>query len=250
MQAALEASKEIMAIYKQDFEVMSKDDGSPITLADQNSSNKIISVLKELDLPIICEEEQIPSYSIRKNWPAFWLVDPLDGTKEFVKKNDEFCINIALIENNQPVFGLIASPVNGETIYGSKEIGIWKGNLYSDEPFLEHKAQVNNPETIRIVGSRSHNSTFTNIPTVNLENRELLFLYKGSALKFIDLVLGRAELYYRQGPTMEWDTAAGHALLNACGGKLLNVQGESLVYNKECLLNPDFIAKTLIFAQY
>ncbi|MBU2018786.1 MAG: 3'(2'),5'-bisphosphate nucleotidase CysQ [Bacteroidetes bacterium] len=248
VEAARVASLQIMRVYAEDFEVIKKQDGSPVTKADQLSSKSITEILSIFGYPILSEEGDLPLYSVRKNWTTYWLIDPLDGTKEFVKKNDEFCINIALIHNNQPIYGLICSPVTGHTVYAASDLGLWQGNFHNPSSFEKHPIiELDKTPLVRLVGSRSHGALESEIPTLDLKNKVISFHQKGSALKFIDLALGEADVYYRKGPTMEWDTAAGHVLLQVMKGDIVNTQGKTLVYNKENLLNPDFIAKTRIF---
>jgi 3'(2'), 5'-bisphosphate nucleotidase len=250
IEAARLASIEIRRVYSEDFHVITKSDGSPVTLADQLSSKYILETVSILGFPVLSEEEELAEFSIRKNWKTYWLIDPLDGTKEFVKKNGEFCINIALMHNNLPVFGLISSPLSGFTMYGSFETGLWTGN-FNDPTSFENISNIEFTanDSVRIIGSRSHHSLVNSIPTIEMADKSLSFQQKGSALKFIELALNRADVYYRQGPTMEWDTAAGDILLQVQGGEIIDENGKPLQYNKESLLNPSFIAKTRTFTQ-
>src|SRR5690554_2173912 len=246
--AALEASDAIMKIYAGDFERIDKEDGSPVTIADLTSSKIIRKHLITTDIPITGEEIEKQPYSVRKNWRKLWCVDPLDGTKEFIKRNGEFVINIALIKNQKPVFGLIASPVNRQIIIGNKENGAFQMsyenalNITKWER-LETISKINKP--IQMISSRSHYSGNLQKLTQSIES-----LYgpvephtMGSALKFFELVNNRADVYPRFAPTMEWDIAAGQAIYEAIGGKVINVNtGKPLIYNKESLKNSHFIA--------
>lgn len=236
-----DAGKAIMDIYK-DADLSNvvdyKGDDSPLTLADKASNEVIIKELNRLfpDIPVMSEEIAQASYETRKNWNKFFCVDPLDGTKEFIKKNGEFTVNIALIENGLPVLGIIYVPVKDITYAGSKE-GAFK--LEGDAKTI---IKINNKETQRIaVRSKSHAAQ---------EEETLLEKYDvtdtisvGSSLKFCMVAEGKADIYYRHGPTMEWDTAAGQAVVQGAGGKVYKGAGEKelFTYNKENLLNSSFL---------
>ena len=248
--AAIVASKEIMRIYNDVINLEYKEDGSPLTNADLASSKIIHDYLEPLGFPITSEETINTKYQERKEWASFWCVDPLDGTKEFVKKNGEFAINIAFIEGCYPVFGLIASPVYEEILFGGKEIGVFSCP-YSDvsEPSkwkpIPGGDGVNHP--LIVIGSRSHPSELGKkfFKEIMLITKDLEYLSKGSSLKFFDLANGTADVYPRFAPTMEWDIAAGQAIIEALGGEVTNAfDGTRLQYNKEDLTNPFFIAKT------
>jgi 3'(2'), 5'-bisphosphate nucleotidase len=249
LKAAIAASKEIMRFYADGFETEIKQDGSPVTQADLAASKIIDSYLLPTNIPITGEETLKSDFEVRKHWTECWCVDPLDGTKEFVKKNGEFAVNIALIRNGKPLFGVIASPVNETILFGGKETGVFYA-LFSDIDFPSNWVQLKQPEQIQLpfilTCSRSHHSG----PVLNLINElgntfeTIEYIKKGSSLKFFDLAFGRAAIYPRFAPTMEWDIAAGQAILEALGGCVLNaVTGEPLNYNKENLTNPYFIAK-------
>ena len=247
VQAAKEASKEIMNVYSLPFEIEIKQDNSPVTIADKLSGKTIQRHLQQTGIKIISEEETIPPYASRKNEEFVWIVDPLDGTKEFIKKNDEFCICIALIKNGIPHFGLIASPTEKKIILGGKEIGTFEFDFNEDD-FLNNKNKlpiISDRKINTITHSRSHLSeqTSTLLEQFNKKS-EYKFIRKGSALKFIDLAKNKAQLYPRTAPTMEWDIAAGHAIYEGVGGEVLDFSNfEPLTYNKEDLYNPYFIAK-------
>ena len=238
---SLEAGKAILEVYaRPDFKdlVEFKDDRSPLTLADKKAHELIFARLKAdfPQIPMISEEGKSIPYEERKGWNPYWLVDPLDGTKEFVKRNGEFTVNIALMENNRPVAGVIYIPVT-DVLYA----GIAGGGAFKIEKGIRTPIQVRKaPAAGRTaVGSRSHSSE---------EEAQLLASYKvtdflttGSSIKFCLVADGSADVYYRHGPTMEWDTAAGQAILEAAGGKMTNPDGTPFLYNKENLLNGGFI---------
>ena len=238
---ARQAGDRILEIYHdEDFSkvVDFKDDNSPLTLADKASHEVIDAALRNLtpEIPILSEEGRDMPYETRKDWTKFWCVDPLDGTKEFIKRNGQFTVNIALIENGLPILGVIHTPVTGETYYGTPE-GAYK--KVGDEDAAQ--ITINNSTENRVaVRSASHASP---------EEDDLLAKYqvvdsisKGSSLKFCMVAEGKADIYYRHGPTMEWDTAAGQAVVEAAGGKVLKGQGpEPFTYNKENLLNGSFL---------
>ena len=246
--AAKQSSEAILKIYKKDFEVIYKQDSSPVTEADKKSSKIILAELEKTNIPIISEEEENLPFSERKKHALIWVVDPLDGTKEFVNKNDEFCICIALIHKQKPIFGLIASPITGKILLGGPTIGAYYFN-FSETFTLNEKnkippLKINSKKTIAY--SRSHFSKDAQkfIETITTKYGTPEFIKKGSALKFIDLALGKADFYPRMAPTMEWDIAAGQAIYESVGGEVLDFSNfEPLYYNKESLYNPYFIAK-------
>ena len=248
--AAIEASKEIMHIYNGVIDLDYKEDGSPLTNADLCSSKIINDYLSPLGFPITSEEIIHTKYKERSGWKNCWCVDPLDGTKEFVSKNGEFAVNIAFIEGTYPVFGLIASPVYEEILFGGKEMGVFTCSFRDvNEPskwkHIPEGAGINHP--LIIIGSRSHPSELGKkyYEELVLISRDVEYLSKGSSLKFFDLANGKADVYPRFAPTMEWDIAAGQAILEALGGEVIHaVEGTRLCYNKEDLTNPFFIAKT------
>ena len=248
--AAIAASKEIMRIYIDVINLEYKEDGSPLTNADLASSKIIHDHLEPLGFPITSEETINTKYQERKKWEGFWCVDPLDGTKEFVKKNGEFAVNIAFIEGSYPVFGLIASPVYEEILFGGKEMGVYScsyGDI-SEASKWKHIPGgdgINHP--LIVIGSRSHPSELGKkfFEDIMLITKDPEYLSKGSSLKFFDLANGIADVYPRFAPTMEWDIAAGQAIIEALGGEVANaLDGTRLQYNKEDLTNPFFIAKT------
>ena len=238
-QIAIEAGKAIMEIYHiEDFSniIDFKSDDSPLTLADKNANKIIVSYLSNNypDIPIISEEEAQDTYETRKNWQYFWLVDPLDGTKEFIKRNGEFTVNIALIYQGNPVAGVIYVPVTEVLYYGQTGIGAFKRILSKTQQIQIEK----NREEMIGVGSRSHAAE------IDIQMQQKYNVVKniviGSSLKFCLVAEGVADFYYRSGPTMEWDIAAGHAIVDAAGGKVINEAGEKFIYNKKDLRNSAF----------
>jgi 3'(2'), 5'-bisphosphate nucleotidase len=190
------------------------------------------------EIPILSEENCDIPYKIRSQWTQYWLVDPLDGTKEFIKKNGEFTVNIALIENNNPIFGIIHIPVTNETYWGSKV----NGSFYSTENNDAEPISVseNNQNSMRIVASRSHPSEMLNSLLESIADYEIIEV--GSSIKFCLIASGQADCYPRFGPTSEWDTAAGEAIVRFAGGHLVTANGDLMSYNlKRDYLNPNFI---------
>ncbi len=248
LEAAKEASQAIMQIYATDFSVDYKKDKSPVTIADKTSSDILIQHLTTTGIPIICEEEKAPRYEERKDAEYIWIVDPLDGTKEFIRKNDEFCICIALVHKSLPIFGLIASPTTNKIILGGKQIGAYHFD-YSDLDYLNQKNKIedlsiNHSKTVAYSRTHFTGKALTLIEQLETKYGKLDVIQKGSALKFFDLVLGRADFYPRMAPTMEWDIAAGQAIYETVGGEVLDFTNfEPLKYNKENLYNSFFIAK-------
>ena len=244
---AIDAGKEILNIYNDDIIVNSKEDKSPITKADINSNDLIVNRLKKLESNIpILTEESVVEWKNRKDWIKYWLIDPLDGTKEFINRNGEFTVNISLIENNYPIFGIIYSPVKSLLYYALKNNGCYKLKTNSNLSTLKDFDKINIKKekniTTKVIGSRSHSSKdFQNWVEKKFTNFELITI--GSSLKFCILAEGEADIYPRLGPTSEWDIAAGHIILEEAGGKLLTIDNKDILYNtKEDILNPDFIA--------
>jgi len=248
--ASIEASKVIMQYYENGFSSTFKSDGSPVTDADLASSKVISELLEVTNIPILGEESEHPHFDIRKNWNSNWCVDPLDGTKEYIRRNGEFAVNIALIENTIAVFGVIAWPVEKKVIFGGKDVGVYISDFESfNEPEcwvkLEMKTSINVPLVVACSRSPHSGATFEFIEYVSSKYKVPSFLKKGSALKFFDLALGKADIYPRFAPTMEWDIAAGQAILEELGGTVYEFEtGLPLRYNKESLFNPSFVAVT------
>ena len=251
--ASLEAGKVIMEVYDTVFEVEYKDDRSPLTEADRRANTVINRYLQKTDIPIISEENRQVDYEIRKEWKTCWVVDPVDGTKEFVKRNGEFTVNIALIHEGVPKLGVIYVPATGILYYGSKdENRAYSYQVTSDKPdidsiFNESSALepgTGEPDPIKVVGSRSHMNDETKefIELLSKDGYNTEIVSKGSSLKFCLLAGGEADIYPRFAPTMEWDTAAGQAICNALGIDVISQEtGKELTYNKENLLNPWFL---------
>lgn len=248
IRAAIAGSKAIMEIYEKDFDSERKEDGSPVTKADLASSNIINEYLEATGIPVTGEEIEKKPYFERKEWDRLWCVDPLDGTKEFIKRNGEFVVNIALIEHQKPIFGLIASPTKKQLIIGGKDVGAFQLN-YEDAFFPENWRKLPDLNSVidtpvHVISSRSHYSgnLLSLAETLTEEYGPIESAAMGSALKFFELVNGRADVYPRFAPTMEWDIAAGQAIFEAIGGKIVSIEtGEPLVYNKRDLTNPYFI---------
>ena len=245
--AALLAGKAILEIYESgDFGVEMKSDQSPLTLADKAAHSIIVAHLRETGLPVLSEEGSSISYSDRKNWDYFWLIDPLDGTKEFIKRNGEFTVNIALICSHVPVAGVIYAPYIDIIYYGSKETGVYKieKGHQTKLSFITNKStikQLKEQPRITVVASKSHMNEETNSFIQQFQNPNLSSM--GSSLKLMLLAEGVADIYPRLAPTMEWDTAAGDAILRALNMSVYQTDLKTeLLYNKENLLNPSFIA--------
>lgn len=238
--ASKSAGQEILKIYHSaDFGVEMKSDDSPLTLADKAAHEVIMEYLQETPYPVLSEEGKNIPYAERKNWDYFWMVDPLDGTKEFIKKNGEFTVNIALIHRDMPVMGVVYAPVLDVMYWGNTEEGAWKQEGKGEALALKRPED----NTVRsIVASRSHLSAETQEVIDRYPDAEVISM--GSSLKFMLLAEGKAQLYPRFAPTMEWDTAAAHGILLALGYTVKKTDEDSpLVYNKENLLNPWFICK-------
>ena len=244
---AQKAGDEIMKVYQQDFGVDYKKDNSPLTKADIKSNEIITESLKDLypEIPILSEENKEVPYNIRKNWEYFWLVDPLDGTKEFVKKNGEFTVKIALIYKNMPVLGVIYAPVLDLLYYAQKDQGAFKQDKNKKPQRLPIYNYSNN-HTLKIIVSKSHYNQETKEFVNNLKRQyeKIEFINIGSSLKLCLIAEEKADIYPRLAPTMEWDTAAGQAVVEEAGGEVVKFKMKtSLKYHKEDLLNPWFISK-------
>ncbi|WP_282018337.1 3'(2'),5'-bisphosphate nucleotidase CysQ [Salegentibacter mishustinae] len=258
IKAAIKAGSEIMRIYEGgNFQIESKEDNSPITLADKSANTIINEFLKPTGIPIISEENAETEFSERKLWDSCWIVDPLDGTKEFINKNGEFTVNIALVKNNKPVFGVIYIPVSKELYFGNVVEGssfkMIIDNKTLEEDLLKYAEEifpVSAQRTIRIAGSRSHinEETLEFIEGIRKKySQEVKVIPKGSSLKFCLIADGTLNIYPRIGTTMEWDTAAGHAICKAVGIRVFDVQtSRELVYNKQNLKNNSFVVSNLL----
>jgi 3'(2'), 5'-bisphosphate nucleotidase len=264
--AALEAGKAVLEVYQSDFAVTQKDDKSPLTLADRRSHEIIMASLEKMPHPILSEEGRSIPYAERRLWNTFWLVDPLDGTKEFIKRNGEFTVNIALVEKQQPVMGVIYVPVTDTLYFGEAALGAYRMDKASTtcasdaRPSLELEAYIahlirsasrlpiapDHKRPYTIVGSRSHSTP--EVDRIVEENKRIHgtvdFISAGSSLKICMVAEGRADLYPRTGPTMEWDTGAGQAIARSAGADVIAFHSTiPLQYNKENLLNPWFTVR-------
>jgi 3'(2'), 5'-bisphosphate nucleotidase len=248
---AIQAGIATMEIYQRDFDVEYKADQSPLTQADLKANQIICEALSKLypTIPILSEENKTIEYSKRKDWDYFWCIDPIDGTKEFVKKNDEFTINIALIAKDSPVAGVVYAPALGELYYAKKGEGAFKGEVNSQWSIVNRETlpYVEKDETIvNVVASKSHLSQETKdfIDTLSTSDQRLSTISKGSSLKLCMIATGEADIYPRLGSTMEWDTAAADAIVRESGKMTYQFDNDTpVVYNKENLLNPWFIVK-------
>ena len=239
--AARDAGIAILEIYNSDeFETIKNDD--ELNQADLKAHRAIENKLADTGFPILSEDGKEISYAERKDWEYYWLIDPLDGTKEFLKKNDEFTVNIALMHNNEPILGVIFSPVLDKLYFGGKEMGAFMDENMDPEHQL--KLIKNETDIVRIVTSRSHHNEETKAYISNYENAEVITM--GSSLKFMLIADSEADLYPRFSPTMEWDTAAAHAILRGMQLDIVSIDDQQpLKYNKEDLLNPSFMVSTL-----
>lgn len=242
LEAAELACEEILRVYHSDnFEAEAKGDNSPLTLADRKAHERIVGVLQPANIPVLSEEGKSIPYDQRRHWEYFWMVDPLDGTKEFIRRNGEFTVNIALIYQQKPLFGVVAVPVTGEVFYSDgKDAFIKTGD--KTMPLLRRPPTNLSAPNLKVVASRSHMNDDTQNFISELTDPELVS--RGSSLKFMLVAEGKADVYPRYAPTMEWDTAAAHAIINAVGLKVLEFGKETeLRYNKENLLNPYFLVR-------
>jgi len=252
---AVRAGVEIERIYNTGFTVERKSDQSPLTDADKASNKIISSLLKENfpEIPVLSEEGKRLSYKERKGWQKLWIVDPLDGTKEFISRNGEFTVNIALVENGVPVLGAVYAPVFDVLYFGVKGEGSYKAEKVKTAAFKEImetaeklvRSERKERDVVKVVASRSHLSPETEAFILGLkqEHPEIQIVSAGSSLKLCLIADGSADYYPRLAPTMEWDTAAGHAVVVFSGGTVYNFHNrQPLTYNKENLLNPWFVA--------
>ena len=238
---AIQAGQKILQIYERSFNVSSKADGTPLTAADMSSHELIISKLTELtpDIPTLSEESEPLPFETRSRWRRHWLIDPLDGTREFIKRNDEFSVNIALVEDHEPVLGVVHSPVRKISYYACRGYGAYKKETGCDE--IQITTRNTSVDNVIVVGSRSHASQSLKAFLTRLGRHELIHL--GSALKTCLVAEGAADIYPRFGSTYEWDTAAAQCILEEAGGAICDLNMERLGYNTEpSLENPWFIA--------
>ena len=271
VEAALEAGEAILEIYAQDFEVETKADNSPLTAADKASHEIIMKALNETPYPVLSEESAEITYDERKGWSTYWLVDPLDGTKEFIKKNGEFTVNIALVENGMPAAGIVYVPVE-HTLYvgeGDTALKAVDCNGKTVDAIMETaspcRVSGSPAKPLRVVASKSHCNDETREFISGLEqlHGEVELVSRGSSLKLCMVAEGSADIYPRIAPTMEWDTAAAHAVVTAAGGEVYQFNAdvpvssyvagkesgpespERVHYNKQNLLNPYFVVSGL-----
>ncbi len=259
VEAAYVAGESIMKVYAEAFSVEYKADDSPLTAADRAAHADITAVLAKTNLPIMSEESAQAPYATRRHWPAFLLVDPLDGTKEFVKRNDEFTVNIALIENGQPVLGVVYAPALQDGYIGLAGVGAFRSQQQQPFTALPDRPAVDGP--LRVVASRSHPTPDTEafVARLTADGRPVERVTRGSALKLCMVAAGAAHCYPRLAPTMEWDTAAAQAVLNSVGGQVVVYDDAArtafmanglpalsalpqLTYNRADLVNPWFVA--------
>lgn len=265
IQAAVEAGKAVLDVYNTDFHVDYKKDQSPLTLADKQAHDIISARLKAFDIPMLSEEGKAIPYATRRQWKTLWIVDPLDGTKEFVKRNGEFTVNIALVTDGNPILGIVFAPVREVLYFALQGTGAFKverqdavaalcerlsrSTLTGDDLAGQSMAlPLERPRDMpyTIVGSRSHSSEALEdfVDQKRSEFGTIDFIPAGSSLKLCLVAEGRADIYPRLAPTMEWDTAAGHAVVANAGARIYNhTSGEPLCYNKEDLLNPWFVVE-------
>jgi 3'(2'), 5'-bisphosphate nucleotidase len=262
--AAVKAGKAVMEVYQSDFAVQAKEDKSPLTAADQNAHEIIKASLMDFNLPFISEEGRGTAYEVRKTWPMFWMVDPLDGTKEFVKRNGEFTVNIALIDDGRPVMGVVYAPVPQWLYMAAIDMGAYKLTGIDPDTFnrMGDRAEEEGLKSLirqgsklpiiasrkkyTIVGSRSHGTPELEafVDAKRKAEGDVEFIAAGSSLKICLVAEGAADIYPRLGPTMEWDTAAGQAVAECSGARVSVYEaGHPLTYNKEDLLNPWFVVE-------
>ncbi|MFI5205454.1 MAG: 3'(2'),5'-bisphosphate nucleotidase CysQ [Candidatus Paceibacterales bacterium] len=246
---AKKAGDEIMDVYATDFSVERKDDKSPLTEADKRANAVILKGLADLypGIPAISEETKLTPFAGRRNWPLYWLIDPLDGTKEFIKKNGEFTVNIALVSMGKPVLGVVYAPALSKCYFGIEGQGAFmNAGIGGEWKKIENPVHYSQKDEVRVVASRSHltDETLKFVEDLKSQGKQVDFVSSGSSLKFCLVAEGAADVYPRFGPTMEWDTAAAQAVANAAGKKVLNTSTrQELTYNKENLLNPNFIVE-------
>lgn len=234
------AASDILEVYARDFDVQRKQDATPLTEADLAAHRRIVAWLTALTpgIPVLSEESAEKCFELRKGWSRYWLVDPLDGTREFVKKNGEFSVNIALIDDGVAVFGVIQQPVTGLTWHGVPGQGAYRREAGRD---IAIHTRIPASAPLRIAASRSHRDARTEAVIERFPQAEVVGL--GSSLKFCRIAEGGIDLYPRFGPTSEWDTAAGQAILEAAGGMVVDPRGRPFRYNqRDTLLNGDFFA--------
>ncbi len=255
--AAIEAGKQILDIYEGAFEVEMKSDNTPLTIADQKSHNVIVKALRETGIPMLSEEGRNIAYDERSQWSTLWVIDPLDGTKEFIKQNGEFTVNIGLVERGVATLGVIYVPVDETLYFAAKGVGAYRLDLAahvkeadSIDDLIEKAVKLPEEQEreFTMVGSRSHMSDATAeyFEGIREDFPEAEIISKGSSLKICMVAEGSADVYPRFAPTMEWDTCAGHAIVKEAGFEIYRAEDDKpLEYNKKDLLNPWFIVKSV-----
>lgn len=250
LEAARYAGSEILSVYRTDFTVRKKPDDSPLTEADVRAERAILQTLGRLEVPVVSEEADIPPHDERRGWSNYWLVDPLDGTKEFLKRNDEFTVNIAFMSTDGPEIGVVFAPALGEWYWGGSKLGVFQSRRYpAADPLGESyrvRPQRNAGSPIRIAVSRSHRDSRTDqfIENVRRESGGATAVERGSSLKICMVAVGDADIYPRFGPTMHWDTAAAHAIARGGESDVVSAAAmSSLHYSEPDLRNPEFIAR-------
>lgn len=256
IEASLKAGNEILKVYNTSFGIEYKNDNSPLTIADKNAHNKICEFLEKTNYPILSEEGRNIDYHERKNWEYFWMVDPLDGTKEFIKRNGEFTVNIALIHKQKSILGVIYIPVSKTLYFASENIGSYKAfvtnqeeNIIDLEKLIGLSQKLPLPlsdKKFTVVASRSHLSEETEmfIDGLKTKHEEIEFISSGSSIKLCLVAEGSANIYPRFAPTMEWDTAAGQAICEIARKSVVDyTTNQALLYNKKDLLNNWFIVQ-------
>jgi len=236
---AREAGRSILEVYASSFSVQEKEDRSPLTEADLRSEQLILAGLKRIapEIPILSEESAQAPFATRRNWGRLWVVDPLDGTREFVQRNGEFTVNIALVDKHRPILGVVHAPVLERTYYACEGAGSFRSDQEASGRPIRVAKRGAGP--VRVVGSRSHRGSSLDGFLARVGAHELVEV--GSSLKLCLVAEGMADVYPRLGPTSEWDTAAGQCVLEQAGGQVLKLDGEPLAYNRENTLNPDFV---------
>lgn len=240
IELAIEAGQRIMEVYETDFGVTQKDDDSPLTAADMAAHNTIVAGLARItpELPVLSEESAAIPFDERSTWQRYWLVDPLDGTREFIKRNGEFTVNIALIDNHESILGVVYTPVTGISYYAARGNGAFKKSPDGKVEPIHTRRTLGNKATV--AGSRSHRGDSLNAFLERLGDYEIISM--GSSLKSCLVAEGRADIYPRLGPTSEWDTAAAQCVVEEAGGQLVTTDMQPLRYNtKNSLLNPYFL---------
>lgn len=239
---SLRAGEQILEIYSNEFSVDIKEDRSPLTAADLASHHCLLDGVGKLkpEFPIVSEEStETVCYEQRQKWETYWLIDPLDGTKEFIKRNGEFTVNIALIHNHRPILGVVYVPVKYQCYFAAEGVGAFK--QYRQDPPTPIRVREKAPDIITVAGSRSHNIGGLSDYLNRLGEHKLIAM--GSSLKFCLVAEGLADIYPRIGPTSEWDTAAAHCVVEQAGGQVTDTRGNRLLYNtKDSILNPNFLA--------